>query len=166
MLTAEEIRKKLKLQPHPEGGYFIETYRSTHKLPKKALTGGYPGDRAVSTAIYYLLTPKTFSAVHRLRGDEVFHFYGGDAVDLLQLYPDGTGKVSVLGSNLAAGMRPQLVVPGGVWQGMRLLRGGKYALMGTTVAPGFDFKDFELGHREELVEEYPQFAEMIRHLTK
>ena len=166
MLTAEEVRKRLKLQPHPEGGYFIETYRSTHKLPKKVLTGGYPGDRAVSTAIYYLLTPKTFSAMHRLRGDEIFHFYLGDPVDLLQLYPDGTGKVTVLGSNLAAGMRPQAVVPGNAWQGMRLLRGGKYALLGATVAPGFDFKDFELGDRQELVEEYPQFAQIISHLTK
>ncbi len=166
MLTAEEVRKRLKLQPHPEGGYFIETYRSTHKLSKKALAGGYPGDRSVSTAIYYLLTPKSFSAMHRLRGDEVFHFYLGDAVDLLQLHSNGTAKVSVLGPNLAAGMRPQLVVPGGVWQGMKLLRGGKYALLGTTVAPGFDFKDLELGNREELVEEYPHFAKLITELTR
>ncbi len=104
--------------------------------------------------------------MHRLRGDEVFHFYLGDPVDLLQLHPDGTGKIAVLGPNLAAGMRPQLVVPGGVWQGMKLLRGGKYALLGTTVAPGFDFKDFEIGHREELVDEYPQFAKLITELTR
>ncbi len=166
MLTVEDIRKRLKLQPHPEGGYFTETYRSVHKLPKKVLPGGYGGDRAVSTAIYYLLTSKSFSAMHRLRGDEVFHFYLGDPVDLLQLHPDGTGKIAVLGPNLAAGMRPQLVVPGGVWQGMKLLRGGKYALLGTTVAPGFDFKDFEIGHREELVDEYPQFAKLITELTR
>jgi len=167
MLTADEIRKRLKLQPHPaEGGYFVETYRAEHLLAPDVLPAGYPGARAVSTAIYYLLTPDSFSAMHRLRGDEIFHFYLGDPVELLQIKANGAGEVIVLGQDIVAGMRPQHVVPGGAWQGSRLRAGGKYALLGTTVAPGFDYQDFEVGEREELVAEYPQFAGMIRELTR
>jgi predicted cupin superfamily sugar epimerase len=167
MLTADEIRKRLKLQPHPaEGGYFMETYRSEHLIAKDALPSGYPDGRSVSTAIYYMLTANSFSAMHRLRGDEIFHFYLGDPVELLQLKADGSGEVVVLGQDIVAGMRPQHVVPAGAWQGSRLVRGGKYALLGTTVAPGFDFQDFEIGDRDELEGEYPQYAEMIRALTR
>ena len=167
MLTADEICKRLKLQPHPaEGGYFVETYRAEHLVPQDALPAGYPGARAVSTAIYYLLTPDSFSAMHRLRGDEIFHFYLGDPVELLQIKSNGTGEVFVLGQDIVAGMRPQHVVPGGAWQGSRLVAGGKYALLGTTVAPGFDYQDFEVGEREELVAEFPQFREMIQALTR
>jgi hypothetical protein len=167
MLTADEIRKHLKLQPHPvEGGYFVETYRAEHSLPQDALPAGYTGPRAVSTAIYYLLTPDSFSAMHRLRGDEIFHFYLGDPVELLQIKANGAGEVFVLGQDLVAGMRPQHMVPGGAWQGSRLKAGGKYALLGTTVAPGFDYQDFEIGEREELVAEYPAFVEMIKALTR
>ena len=167
MLTADEIRKRLKLQPHPaEGGYFVETYRSKHQLAQPALPAGYAGDRSVSTAIYYMLTPESFSAMHRLRGDEIFHFYLGDPVELLQLSADGVCEVITLGRDIAAGMRLQHVVPAGAWQGSRLAQGGKYALMGTTVAPGFDFQDFEVGHRDSLVAEYPQYAGLIRALTR
>ena len=167
MLTAEEIRRALKLQPHPaEGGYFVETYRSQHLLSPEALPAGYSGPRSVSTAIYYLLTPESFSAMHRLRGDEIFHFYLGDPVELLQIGANGVGEVVVLGQDIAAGMRLQHVVPGGAWQGSRLRAGGTFALLGTTVAPGFDYQDFEIGDRDELVGEFPAFAEMIRALTR
>ncbi len=167
MLTADEIRKHLKLQPHPaEGGYFVETYRAEHWLAQDALPAGYPGARSVSTAIYYLLTADSFSAMHRLRGDEIFHFYLGDPVELLQINANGAGEVIVLGPDIVAGMRPQHVVPGGAWQGSRLRAGGKYALLGTTVAPGFDYQDFEIGEREELTSECPQFAERIAALTR
>ena len=167
MLTVEEIRKWLKLQPHPaEGGYFVETYRSEYLLAKDVLPAGYPGDRAVATAIYYLLTPDSFSAMHRLRGDEIFHFYLGDPVELLQINANGNGKVFVLGQDIVAGMHLQHVVPGGAWQGSRLRAGGKYALLGTTVAPGFDYQDFEIGERDELVAEFPQFAALIKSLTR
>src|SRR5262249_52915759 len=153
-LTAEEIRKRLKLQPHPaEGGYFAETYRSEHLLAPEALAAGYPGARSVSTAIYYLLTSDSFSAMHRLRGDEIFHFYLGDPVELLQINANGAREVFVLGQDIVSGMKLQHVVPGGAWQGSRLRAGGKYALLGTTVAPGFDYQDFEIGGREELVAE-------------
>jgi uncharacterized protein len=166
MLTVNEICKRLKLEPHPaEGGYFVETYRSKHRLAQNVLPPGYPGARSVSTAIYYLLTPDSFSAMHRLRGDEIFHFYLGDPGELLQIGADRTGEVVVVGQDIVAGMRPQHTVPGGAWQGSRLITGGKYALLGTTVAPGFDYQDFEIGKRGELVAEFPKFAEMITALT-
>ena len=164
MRNAEEIIKLLQLRPHPkEGGYFRETYRSAvlfSDLPSR-----YRGKHSASTAIYYLLTPETFSAMHRLASDEVFHFYMGSPVQMLQLFPDGQGKILGLGSDLKAGQSPQVIVPAGVWQGSRLVAGGSFALMGTTVAPGFDFADYESGQREKLIEQYPQFAKMIRELT-
>ena len=166
MLTAEQIRELLQMRPHPiEGGYFAETYRGSPMIPQTLLPG-YPGDRAISTAIYYLLTPDTFSAMHRVRGDEMFHFYLGDPVEMLQLKQDGSGEVILLGQDIAAGMRLQHNVPGGVWQGSRVRAGGKFALLGTTVAPGFEFADCELANRELLAENYPRFAEMIRELTR
>ena len=167
MLTAEQIRHLLKLEPHPiEGGYFVQTYRSVHSLQKQALPPGYADGRAISTAIYYLLTPDTFSGLHRLRGDEVFHFYLGDPVEMLQLKEDGTGELILLGHDVASGMRPQHTVLGGIWQGSRLRSGGKYALLGTTMAPGFDYDDYESGRRAELIAQYPEYAAMVELLTR
>lgn len=167
MLTADQIRALLKLEPHPiEGGYFVETYQSALRIPRASLPTLYSGDRAAGTAIYYLLTPDTFSALHRLPGDEVFHFYLGDPVEMLQLKPDGSGEVAVLGHDIAEGMRPQHVVPGGVWQGSRLRTGGSYALLGTTMSPGFDYNDYESGTRESLTKLYPQHTAMIASLTR
>jgi predicted cupin superfamily sugar epimerase len=166
MLSVEQIKQQLGLQPHPaEGGFFIETYRSALELPQAALPG-YPAPRFVSTAIYYLLTPEGFSAMHRLRGDEIFHFYLGDPVELLQIKADGTGEIVVLGQDLISGMKLQHVVPAGAWQGSRLRTGGEYALLGTTVAPGFDYQDFEIGHRHQLVREFPEYKELILGLTR
>jgi predicted cupin superfamily sugar epimerase len=157
MLSAAEVIALLDLKPLPrEGGYYRETYRSAEQLPGR--------DKSISTAIYYLLTPDTFSALHRLPTDEVFHFYLGDPVTMLQLGPDG-GRLLTLGTDLAAGQRPQLVVPAGVWQGSFLSPGGKFSLLGTTMAPGFDFTDYEAGDRARLSGEYPGFAELIRKLT-
>ena len=167
MLTAEKIRELLKMQPLPvEGGYFAEVYRSPHVVAKEALPASYPGERAISTAIYYMLTPDTFSAIHRLRGDEVYHFYLGDPVEMVQLKPNGTGEAVLLGQNIASGMRLQHVVPGGTWQGSRLAPGGKFALMGTTMAPGFDPQDFEPGKRADLIAKYPQYSALITWLTR
>ena len=166
MLTAEQIRELLQMRPHPiEGGYFAETYRSPQMVPENLLPG-YPGDRAISTAIYYLLTPETFSAMHRVRGDEMFHFYLGDAVEMLELKPDGSGEVILLGQDLAAGMLLQHNVPGGVWQGSRLRQGGKYALLGTTMAPGFEYGDYETGQPQELIARYPVYSQVITSLTR
>lgn len=166
MLSAEEVIKLLNLRPHPkEGGFFSETYRSGILFPTASLPATYRGARSASTAIYYMLTPTTFSEMHRVATDEVFHFYMGGPVEMLQLWPEGFSRVVVLGTDLAAGQRPQLVVPAGVWQGSRLLPGGSYALLGATVAPGFDYADYESGNREELIRAYPHEAERIRILT-
>jgi uncharacterized protein len=166
MLTADDVIRRLQLQPHPrEGGYFRETYRSTLSITASALPHDYVGDRRASTAIYYLLTPDTVSELHRLPTDEVFHFYAGDPVEMLQLFPDGRGKIIRLGNNLAAGDVPQVLAPGNVWQGSRLAPGGKWALLGCTVAPGFEFADYTSGSRAELVEQFPAHAEMITALT-
>jgi predicted cupin superfamily sugar epimerase len=166
MITPEQIISLLGLKPHPaEGGYFAEIYRSDERIPRSALPIRYAGDRSFGTAIYYLLTPATLSAMHRLRTDEVFHFYLGDPVEMLHLRPDGSGCEVRLGADLPGGMRPQVVVPKGVWQGARLAAGGAFALLGTTVAPGFEWEDFEIGDREALVREYPEFRERILELT-
>jgi len=165
-LDAEEIRELLGLVPLPgEGGHYRETYRAPLVIPAAALPPSYGAPRAVSTAIYYLLAPSTFSVLHRLRGDEVFHFYLGDPVELLQLHPGGGGEVTELGTDLVAGMRPQAVVPGGTWQGLRLRPGGRVALLGTTMAPGFEFADFEPGRRGALTQEFPAFAGLIAALA-
>jgi predicted cupin superfamily sugar epimerase len=166
MPTAEELIALLKLEPHPrEGGFFRETYRSEEVMPSSALPPRYRGARSVNTAIYYLLTPKSVSALHRLASDEIFHFYLGDPVRMLQLFSDGRGREMVLGPDLARGQSPQVVVPRGVWQGSLLEPGGALALLGCTVAPGFEYVDYESAERGALVERYPAFAGLIERLT-
>jgi len=167
MLTVEALRSILGLAPHPvEGGYFAETYRSPDQIPAAALPSRYGGARAAGTAIYYLLTPDTFSAMHRLASDEIFHFYLGDPVEMLQLRPDGSHHVVLIGPDLEAGERPQVIVPRDVWQGARLRPGGRYALLGTTVAPGFDYADYETGQRPHLLATHPGAKERITALTR
>lgn len=166
MLTAQEVIRRLRLVPLTvEGGYFRETFRATLSFQPQALPAEYGGERNASTAIYYLLTPETFSAIHRVRSDEVFHFYAGDPAEMLQLRPDGESAVVVIGSDLEAGHVPQVVVPAGVWQGCRLAAGGRWALLGCTVAPGFDYADFEAARRGELVRHYPERESLITALT-
>ncbi|MQX38271.1 cupin domain-containing protein [Roseospira navarrensis] len=166
-LSADDVIARLGLVPHPaEGGHFRETWRGTDTLAGAALPACYRGgDRSVGTAIYYLLTPGTRSALHRLASDEVFHHYIGDAVEQLRLHPDGRSEVVVIGGDLTAGQTPQTVVPRGVWQGARLVAGGAWALMGCTVSPGFDFADYEHGDRAALTARWPDAAEMIAALT-
>ena len=157
-MDLESLKTTLGLVPLPqEGGFYAETYRSTEKLS---------GGRSLSTAIYFLLTPDSFSALHRLASDEIWHFYLGDPVEMVQLAPPGSGRLLTLGADLASGMRPQIVVPHGVWQGASLLPGGKFALLGATVSPGFEFADFELGQREPLLAAFPEFSESIAALTR
>ena len=164
-MTADDVIRLLDLRPHPvEGGVFRETYRSAASLPASALPAHRAG-RSVSTAIYYLLKPGHVSELHVLPGDEVFHFYLGEPVRMLQLWPDGSGKEVTLGSDVASGHVPQLVVPGGVWQGTRLVGDGGFALLGCTVAPGFDYADYRGASRAELTTKWPVFAEQIKTLT-
>ncbi len=169
MATAAEIIAALDLKPHPiEGGFFRETYRSTGVIPGDCLPGSYVPctGRSMGTAIYYLLTAETFSEMHRVPTEEVFHFYLGGPVRMLQLFPGGAGREFLIGPDIASGQHPQLVVPAGVWQGSRLEPGAEFVLLGATMAPGFDYADYEQGRREELVGLYPTFAEQIRSLTR
>jgi uncharacterized protein len=165
MPSAEELIAFLKLQPHPkEGGFFRETYRSTTRLAAMHLPPHYGGERSASTAIYYLLTPGTFSAIHRLATDEIFHFYLGAPVRMLHLDAAG-GQEIVLGPDITSGHQVQVVVPRGVWQGSILEPGGSFALLGCTVAPGFDYGDYEHGKRDELLQQFPAYADLIRRLS-
>lgn len=167
MPTAEKIMALLNLRPHPiEGGYFVETYRSEIKLPQSALPKAYSGDRFASTAIFYMLTSSTFSALHRLPGDEMFHFYLGDPVETFLLHEDGSSETVTLGHDLASGMLLQHNVLGGVWQGSRLLPGGAFALLGTTMSPGFDYADYESGSRDALLARFPQHRKRILSFTR
>jgi predicted cupin superfamily sugar epimerase len=167
MLTVETLRRILGLVPHPvEGGYFAETYRSAEQIPASGLPSRYGAARAAGTAIYYLLTPDTFSAMHRLASDEIFHFYLGDPVEMLHLHPDGSHRIVVIGPDLEGGQRPQVVVPRDSWQGARLIPGGRYALLDTTVAPGFDYVDYETGPRASLLVSHPGAKELILALTR
>lgn len=163
MLGPQEIIQRLGLQPHPEGGYFRETYRSDELLSPASLPQRYGAPRRQSTAIYYLLTPDTCSMMHRVVSDELFHFYLGDPIEMLQIAPDGAAHVRLIGSDLERGCIPQLLVPRGWWQGSRVAEGGRFALLGATVSPGFEYADFELGTREEMLQLCPaQAARLIR----
>lgn len=167
--SAEILIKHLGLQPLPvEGGWFRETWRADETVPASVLPPRYTSARAVGSAIYYLLTsaPDSFSALHRLAGDEVYHFYLGDPVEMLLFSPQGETQRIVLGQDVLGGQHVQYVVPRGVWQGSRLITGGRFALLGTTMAPAFDAQDFEAGSREELLQSYPRAAELIRALTR
>lgn len=167
MLTAEAIIKKLRLKPLTvEGGYYRETYRSSETVAQHALPGRYGRGKCFGTAIYYLLTPDIFSALHQVKSDETFHFYLGDPVEMLQLGPEGNGTIYTLGQDILRGQLAQITVSRKMWQGCRLKAGGKFALMGTTVSPGFDFSDYTEGSREELMEEYPRYKKYIVSLTK
>lgn len=165
-MTAEEIIELLKLEPLPgEGGFFRETYRSSDKLEQQGLPQRFSEDRSASTAIYYLLTPESFSAMHRIHIDEVFHFYLGDPVEMLQIFPDKTAKTVIMGNDLAKGQQPQVVVAANVWQGSRLVDGGQFALLGTTVAPGFEFKDMQTEGYEKLAGEFPAVKNKLKKFT-
>jgi predicted cupin superfamily sugar epimerase len=158
MSRADEIIAALDLKPLPrEGGFYRETFRSADRIGA--------GNRNLCTAIYYLLTPDTCSALHRLPSVEIFHFYLGDPVEMLQLRLDGTGRAITLGPDVLHGQSPQVLVSAGVWQGSRLVPGGEFALMGTTMAPGFDFADYEAADRTALMRRYPEYAELIARLS-
>lgn len=166
-MTAAELKKLLNLEPHPcEGGWFRQTWKAEETIPQTALPERYNGPRAAGTAIYYLLEPDSFSEMHVLASAEVFHFYLGDPVEMLQLWPDGSGKRVVLGQDLSAGQLLQTVVPQGVWQGSRLVDGGQVALLGCTVSPGFDYADYASGTRDELTRRWPEWKEIIAKLTR
>jgi predicted cupin superfamily sugar epimerase len=165
MQAAHQWIQRLQLQPHPEGGWYRQTYRAPLTLPHAALPS-HPGDRAASTAIYFLLAGDQFSAFHRLRSDEVWHFYAGSELIVHVIGPDGTYSEILLGNDMQASQQFQAVVPSGCWFGSSLRHPDTYALVGCTVAPGFDFADFEMAKRAELIAHYPQHRAMIERLTR
>jgi len=163
-MIADEVKKMLGLAPHPrEGGWYVRTYEAAETVDVDAR---YDGLRRTGTAIYYLLEPGTFSEMHVLESDEIFHHYMGAAVEMLQLLPDGESKRAVIGKELNAGERPQVVVPRGVWQGSRLMNDEGWALLGCTVSPGFEFADYKSAGRDELIAKWPSEREMITKLTR
>ncbi len=168
MQTAEQIIQHFNLKPLPEeGGYYNEVYRSEEKIGKSALPERYDSDRCFGTSIFFLLKKGVFSAMHKLKSDEIYHFYTGGPVKVLLLFPNGSSQTVTLGNDIAAGHQPQLLMPKGVWQGCCLEdEDAEFALMGCTVSPGFEFADFELAERDILVEKYPDRKELITKLTK
>lgn len=160
------IIKKLGLKPlEPEGGLYRQTYVSSETVAASHLPDRYGGDRKFSSAIYYFLQKGEVSVMHRLLSDEVYHFYAGDPVQLLTLRPGGAGLI-FLGGDIMFGQHPQVVVPAGVWQGMKIVDGGEYALMGTTVSPAYTGDDFEMGDPEKLSGRFPAHAELIKELSR
>jgi uncharacterized protein len=158
--------EKLQLEPHPEGGYFRQTYRSEVLIAREALPAGFSGARAVSTAIYFLLEGKNFSAFHCLRSDEVWHFYAGEPLVVHVIEPDENYFRILLGRDLDGGQVLQAVVRAGSWFASHVEDWNSFSVMGCTVAPGFDFEDFEMGKREELGQRYLQHRELIERLTR
>lgn len=149
-----------------EGAWFAPAYRSTEEVTVVGATR-YAGARAAYSAIYCVQTRADFSGLHRLATDELWHFYDGHPIELLLLHPDGRGEIAVLGRNLAAGERPLLLVPRGVWQASRPVGGrAAWTFFGNTLAPGFEYADFEIGYRDELQAQYPAFAKQIAELTR
>ena len=154
------------LQPHPEGGFYAETYRSSGSIPGTALPAEFVGERNFSTAIVYLLEENDFSALHRLRQDEVWHFYLGGSLRVVMISPEGELSEITLGRNGAAGDAVQAVIPAGCWFGARPTEGAAFSFVGCTVAPGFDFADFELAKRSDLLEKFPDLEAIILSFTR
>jgi len=166
MDTAEKIIELYGMEPLPfEGGYYVETYRTDAKVQKANLPPGYPSARNFCSEILYLLTADTCSRLHRVRSDEIFHFYLGDSVKILNLFADGTKRVINLGPNILNDQQIQIIVPKGTWQGALIEEPGKFALMGCTVAPAFDFEDFQMADRQQILDQYPNEHELIEKLV-
>jgi predicted cupin superfamily sugar epimerase len=163
MPTIDELVKQLGLLPHPEGGFYAETYRSTTGFSQSGDRQGY---RSYSTAIYFLLTKGNFSALHRIKSDEVWHFYLGDPVHVHSISPEGDYHCIALGNHFTKGEVPQYVVPAGWWFGSESVGEIGYSLVGCTVAPGFDFADFELAEKEKLIGKFPSQKSIIEKLTR
>jgi predicted cupin superfamily sugar epimerase len=164
--TAADWIQALQLKPHPEGGYYRETYRSTESIPKAGLPDRFSGPRSFYTAIYFLLEGNQFSAFHRIRADEMWHFYGGSPLILHRIDAGGNLAVHRLGAGGGGEALFQLVVPAGDWFAAEVSDRNGYALVGCTVAPGFDFADFELGRRAELLARFPRHAAIIERMTR
>ncbi len=155
----------LSLTPHPEGGFFREVYRSNEEIPQSSLPSRFSGPRSFATSIYFLLEKGDFSAFHRIKSDETWHFYRGGALDLHILH-NGKYELVVIGANIAAGNHLQYTVPAGAWFASEPSIDSWYSLLGCTVSPGFDFSDFEMAKRDTLLKEYLSHGDLIRRLAR
>lgn len=164
--NAEYWIENLNMQRHPEGGYFVQTYKASHMLNRSALPLRYSGDRSISTTIYFLLTSDNFSSLHWLASDEMWHFYTGSPLTVYMISPEGERSELQLGSNFDEGQKFQGMVPAGYWFGSKVNAKNSYALVGCTVSPGFEFEDFKLADRRVLSEQFPQHKELIEMLTR
>lgn len=158
---AETIVARFNMREHPEGGYYAETHRSAGTIPETALPAAFAGDRRFSTAILYLLRAGEKSHLHRIRQDEVWHFYLGGTLRLLMISPSGEYEEIRLGHNISEGEWPQFAVPAGSWFGAAPLAGSDYSFVGCTVAPGFEFADFELARKEEMRNAFSNLDQII-----
>lgn len=159
-ITVDELVKIYNMEPHPEGGYYKEIYRSSSTIPANVLPE-HGGNRNYCTDIYYLLPKGSISKIHKIKSDEMWHFYLGDPMTLVLLSIDGGVKKITLGHDVKSGEMVQYPVPAGHWFGAYPNPGSRFSFVGCTVAPGFDFADFELGNREQLLKEYPHAKEVI-----
>ena len=162
----KDIIARYNMQPHPEGGYYKETYRSAGLISLNALPHGFAAERHYSTAIYFLVEQGNFSAFHRIKSDECWHFYAGGTLLIYVIKKTNDLQVIKLGNNIQNGETFQCVVPAGCWFASVPAEGSSFSFVGCTVAPGFDFEDFELAKKEELTREFPQHAEIIQKLTR
>jgi predicted cupin superfamily sugar epimerase len=163
--TIQTLVEIYGMKPHPEGGFYAETYRSKENIPRSGLPSRFSGSRSISTAIFFLLPRGHKSCLHRIQSDEVWHFYLGDPLIISQIHGDGRVEEIVLGNDITKGQRPQFVVPAGSWFGSAPIDGGTFSFVGCTVAPGFDFQDFEMATRENMLKHFPHAETVILKLT-
>ncbi len=164
-MTAKQLIAKFDLAEHPEGGYFRETYRSEGIIKNESLPNEFNGNRNYSTSIYFLLTDEKFSAFHKINQDEIWHFYKGSPLKLHMISPEGDYSFIIIGNNIEANETPQFVVPARYWFAAEVIDSNSYSFTGCTVAPGFDFNDFVLPKRKELIELFPKHTDIIKKLT-
>ncbi len=165
-MTADDFKRQLKLLQHPEGGYYREVYRSELSISSQALPTEFAGKRQICTSIYFLIEKGNFSAFHRIKSDETWHFYDGNALEVIEIQKDGTLKKTTVGRNINSGEQLQYTVKANTWFASRVKEGGIFSLVGCTVSPGFDFEDFEMANRKGLLEKYPQHKKEINALTR
>ncbi len=165
IIKAKQWISKLNLIPHPEGGFYCEEYRSDENLIKTAIDERYSGSRSVSTSIYFLLTGNQFSAFHKIKSDEIWHFYDGVPIELYLISNDGNLEIKKLGINITRNEFPQIIIKKDVWFAAKPVDKENFTLVGCTVAPGFEFDDFELGDRTSLLKKFPQYKDLILQFT-
>lgn len=164
--SLEDLITRLDLKPHPEGGYFKETYRSDGEISKDQLGKAFTGKRNYSTCIYFLLTSENFSAFHKINQDEIWHFYDGAPIQLHIISKNGSYSKHSIGNDIKNGELPQYIVEAGDWFAAEVEDENSFTFLGCTVAPGFDFEDFELASQDQLMRQFPNHSEIIKRLTR